>query len=214
MSRNAITHVTRTRFNRTLLDRTLLDRTLLDRTVATAVVGIAITVLTACTDPGTPQASPSGSASPSPSASASASPSPADDVQAPIDKACLDLVSLDTMYQYDPNFGLKADYSPAAGTGASTAVSNGGVACSWVQQSSGDTIDIAVAHPSGTVLGELKAAAAGGTATGPDEFFSSVGGVGTLQVFTGPYWIVATSTYFFEPGDAAPLIDSVAAALS
>jgi hypothetical protein len=30
-----------------------------------------------------------------------------------------------------------------------------------------------------------------------------------VQVFRGKYWVVAESTAFFEPGDAAPVMQSV-----
>jgi hypothetical protein len=125
----------------------------------------------------------------------------------PVGLGCLDLVSLDTMYQFNPNFGLLAEYSPPTGSAGGAAEAHGGVACSWVQQTSGETIEIAVARPSKSALADLRAAA------GSDESFSSAGGAGQVQSFSGPYWVSATSTYFFEAGDARPLVDSVKAAL-
>lgn len=111
------------------------------------------------------------------------------------------------MYEFDPNFGLLANYSPPAGSFGSTAVANSGIACGWVQQTSGEMIEIAVARPAEAVLAELKAAAGG------DGSFSSAGGAGTVQRFTGPYWVSATSTYFFKAGDAQLLVDSALYAL-
>lgn len=115
------------------------------------------------------------------------------------------------MYDFDPNFGLQQDYSPAAGSPAATSVGSGGVACSWLQQTSGDTIEISVAQPDAAALADLRAAA--GADSSGTEFFSSTGDVGTIQAFTGPYWVVATSTYFLAVEDARPLLDSVESAL-
>ena len=49
-----------------------------------------------------------------------------------------------------------------------------------------------------------------------EEAYFSVGddGIGVAQVFQGPYWIVAASPVFFEPGDATEIVQSVIDALS
>jgi hypothetical protein len=36
--------------------------------------------------------------------------------------------------------------------------------------------------------------------------FRVVGGAGEVQVFTPTYWLTASSTMFFEPGDADQLV--------
>ena len=124
---------------------------------------------------------------------------------------CLDLVSLETMYDFDPNFGLEAPAAPAGGTLAATALSNGGVACSWIQQSSGAKIVISVARPAPSVLATLKADAGASATT--SETFASSGADGIVQVFPGSFWVTATSPYFESAEGARPLIDSVKAAL-
>ena len=48
---------------------------------------------------------------------------------------------------------------------------------------------------------------------GEEAYFGVDRPVGTAQVFQGPYWIVAESPVFFEPGDAAVIVHSVIAAL-
>lgn len=163
-----------------------------------------------------PRASPGSSASPSPSPSvspsapASASPSASPSPTAapvvpgkPISAGCVDLVSLQTMYEFNPNFGLVED-APASGSLAATAVANGGVACTWVQATDRSTIVIGVAQPSKTKLAELRASGEG---------FTTAGGVGTVQIFTDKFWIVASSAYFSTAGDAQMLTDSVKSAL-
>ena len=129
---------------------------------------------------------------------------------------CTDLVSLETMYSYNPNFGAIPDFSPAGGTPSSTAVSDGGVACGWLQQSSGDVIEIGASSPPAAELATRRAAVAGSgstSASGAEQFFDTSGGVGTATVFSGGYWIVASSPWFTTIGDAQPLIDSAVAAL-
>jgi hypothetical protein len=46
---------------------------------------------------------------------------------------------------------------------------------------------------------------------GVEGYFEVVSGVGEVQAFSDPYWIVATSTAFAEPGEPAPIIDAVLA---
>ena len=48
---------------------------------------------------------------------------------------------------------------------------------------------------------------------GEEAYFSVNSGIGEAQVFQGPYWIVAESGAFLEPGDATEIIQSVVAAL-
>ncbi|MCY7324755.1 MAG: hypothetical protein LH605_01310 [Microbacteriaceae bacterium] len=112
-------------------------------------------------------------------------------------------MSLETMYEFNPNFGL-VEEAPAPGSLAATAVANGGVACTWVQATDGSRIVIGVAQPSSTSLAELRASGAG---------FTSAGGVGTVQIFTDKHWIVASSEYFGTADDAQMLTDSVRSAL-
>ena len=113
------------------------------------------------------------------------------------------MVSLETMYEFNPNFGLVGE-APATGTFAAEAVENGGVACTWVQATDGSKIVIGVAQPSSTKLAELRASGEG---------FTSAGAVGTVQIFTDTHWIVASSEYFGSGADAQVLTDSVKASL-
>lgn len=111
------------------------------------------------------------------------------------------------MYEFDPNFGLDDDYSPAVSSPAADVVAASGVSCGWVQQTSGEVIEIAAARPSADALASLRADA------GSDRAFSAVDGRGVVQVFSGPYWVVAVSSYFTTADDAALLVDSAVAAV-
>ena len=175
-------------------------------TVALGLAGcVAKTGSTASPKPSaspTQSASPSVSAIPSPSASASAAATP---TKIP----CNTLLSAQAVYDFNPNFGLDNSFSPKSGTAAATAVADKGTACSWLNQTSSDTFEFAVARPVASDLASLKAKAAAGTPApglGEAAYFSTSGGVGRVDVFTGTYWLVATSVYFGTAADAKDLI--------
>jgi len=221
----------------------MLDRVRWIGGAAGAVVLVALSAGCATSaddpDPSPPPPSPTASASPSgeppasegaaeeasPTASASppsppvvvTSPAPVDDTPTPVTLGCLDLVSLDTMYDFNPNFSLQQGYAPAAGTPGALAVQDGGVACGWVHASSGDLVEIVVAKPGPVTLGMLRAQAAvgdsSGSATGATVYFTMAATGGTVQAFTGSSWVVATSPWFAAAADAQPLIDAAIAAV-
>jgi hypothetical protein len=183
-----------------------------------ALGALAIGLLSGCVP--TPSPSASGTASPSPSASASGTASAAPTPSAsptPVTIGCDTLVSADTMYAFNPNFGLLTSWTPAAGSEAATAKSESGIACRWSNQTSGDTIDISVAHLDAASIEALKNdAVSQGTLVptyGDEAYFSTTAGIGTAVVFQGDYWLVATSVDFAEPGDPSDLIDAALTAL-
>jgi hypothetical protein len=181
---------------------------------------LTIGVLSGCTPTPSPSASASGSASSTPSTSASptttAVPTPSAS-STPVTVGCSTLVSADTLYAFNPNFGLLTSWTPAPGSAAATAKSQSGVACRWSNQTSGDTIDISVAHLDAASIETLKnEAVSQGTLVstyGDKAYFGTAGGVGTAVVFQDNYWLVATSVDFAAPGDPADLIDSALTAL-
>ena len=67
-------------------------------------------------------------------------------VGVPVEVTCDELVSADTLYVYNPNFGTIEDFTPDEGTAAASALTTQGVACRWQNQTSGDTIDVSVAQ--------------------------------------------------------------------
>ncbi|MEJ3404585.1 iron ABC transporter ATP-binding protein [Rathayibacter sp. YIM 133350] len=178
-------------------------------------------LLSGCTTPGTtPSPSPTRSSSSTASASPepSASPTPTADPEAsgtPVGIACDALLTPDDVYSFNPNFGTAPDYSPSGGD-VGKAVDIKGVACGWSNQTSGDLIEIAVAKPDEATTTKLRAAAAAsltpvptyGTPPAVDGFFAQSGGTGEAQVFSNGYWLTARSVAFFEPGDAAELIQA------
>jgi len=181
---------------------------------ATAVILIGL--LAGCAPTSAAESSPSPSDVPTtPSAEPSETPS---QTTVPIDVDCDTLVSPDTIYAYNPNFGRLDDWTPDAGTAAADALDLDGVACRWINQTSSDTIDLSVASLSHDDLEALKNAAIGESTMVPtysadEAYFSVSDGIGTAIVFDRSYWLVATSVAFFEPGDATEIVESALSAL-
>ena len=180
-------------------------------------LGLA-TTLSACVDEAhtptlSPSATPSDSSDPEPSGTPTTAPSDA------IDIACADLVDPDAVYAFNPNLALLGDWTPDAGTSAADAVDAGGVACRWVFESGGGTMDVSVARLPEERITELKNEAFASsqmvpTYGGDEGYFEVEGGVGTAIVFQGRFWMVVSSDAFAEPGEPTEIIDSALAALA
>jgi hypothetical protein len=200
------------------------------RVAALAIVALTTIALTGCTGTPGPSASPSSSPSqsvsqspspsPSSSATASSSPSPSASPTAnpvPVTRTCDQLVSRQAMYDFNPNFGLLASFTPKPGSSAAIALAKKGVACSWLQQTSRDTIELSVANlPTGDIAAlksGLNSSSKATSAFAAPGYFTVEGGVGEAQVFTGSYWVVARSTFFSEPGEAAQIVNPAIASL-
>ncbi|MGV8859373.1 MAG: arginyl-tRNA synthetase [Rhodoglobus sp.] len=154
-----------------------------------------------------PSSTPSSSATPEPTTSATADPE-----ATAVTLACTDLISPQAMYDFNPNYLLLNNFSPAAGSPAATALASKGIACRWENSTSGVTIDVSVAKPAPNKLDGLKSNA-GSAASGFDGYFAAAGGTGTAQVFSGAYWATLSSQAFFEAADAAELVSDVRSAL-
>ena len=156
----------------------------------------------------TPRATSTSTATPTPTASKLPS--------TPIAITCLQLVTLEDLYAFNPNYGTAPDYAPKAGSPLHAVVDEKGIACGWLNQSSGDIIEMGVAQPAPSELASLRAQAASSMTAVPtygtppivDGFFVETNGTGTVQVFTDRYWLVGSSPAFFEPGDAAQLVQT------
>lgn len=119
---------------------------------------------------------------------------------------CETLVSLDAMYEFNPNYVSTPTSAVAAGSPAQVALDDEGTACTWVNTSSGDTIVISAAKPGDRAA--RVAAASGGTVTpelGGEAWFAVIDGLGTQQVFEGSAWVTVASPSFLEGADAASL---------
>jgi hypothetical protein len=188
----------------------------LRRVVPHATVALlALAVLAGCTP-----TEPAPSAEPTETSSPTAEPTPeptTQPVSTPISATCDQLVSPDTIYVYNPNFGPIDDFTPREGSAAASALAYEGVACRWQNQTNGQNIDVSVAQLDDDTLTALKNAAFEDDEMvptyGEEAYFGKDGDIGRAQVFQGPYWIVAESIVFFEPGDATEIVESVIAGL-
>lgn len=191
------------------------------RSAVPALVGaLAVAGLVGCTptddpDP-TPSAGSSATSRPSPSASPSATAGAPTTV--PVDVPCDQLVSAETVYEYDPNFVLLDDAAPEPGSAAARAVADGGVACAWQHTTTSERIVLSVAGYDEATLATLRDDAGSNgtevTAWATDAgYFATVDGRGIATAFTGPYWMVLSSPVFTEPGEATAFVDSAAAAV-
>ena len=178
----------------------------------------AVLALAGCTASGdAPDATqpPAASGTPAPAETPQPAPEPTEE-PLPFEAACADLITLDQMYEFNPNFGEAPGYEPESDAVAAVAEAQG-TACGWSNQTNGDLIELGVATlPENAYAAQVGRAAVDSTAvptygTPPEVegFFSQSGGVGTAQVFTGGYWIVLESREFFEPGDAEQLVSVV-----
>ena len=183
---------------------------------ALATGALALIVLAGCAPSAepAPSASATADATAAPAASTEPTSTPAEDPATAVGLGCDEVLTPDDVYAFNPNFGAAPDYKPADGSAASVAVSQKGVACSWLNQTSGDVIEISIAQPNDSTLTDLKNQAVSastpvptyGTGVDVEGYFTATGGKGEAQFFTGKYWVVASSVEFGEPGDAEPLI--------
>jgi hypothetical protein len=122
------------------------------------------------------------------------------------------------VYDFNPNFSADPSYKLKADSPAAPLVKLDGVSYGWVNQTSGDTIEIAVAHPSpdnidqfnGQIATSSQQVPIDGAPAGTISYFDVANGVGTLEVFTNNgYWFEVDSTTFLEPGDSYQIATAV-----
>jgi hypothetical protein len=178
------------------------------RIVAVVAVGtFAVLALAGCIDnsPSKTTGAPTSSAS-----STSASPTPGSTpTGTPVKLPCTTVLTAQQVYNYNPNYVAQDSYKPAPDTDAASAVTQGGIACGWVDETSGSVLSVAIASPPSSEFTSLYHSAqdegsapwANSNATG---FFHAQGDIGEFQVFSAPYWIVISSPDFAATGDASP----------
>lgn len=189
------------------------------RLLAPLVAAVTLAALAACVEtppqPGmpSPSASPTGTAIPEPEPEPTATAAPE-----PLDIACADLVDADTMYAFDPNYALLGSVEPEPGSLAADDVAAGGLACQWVRESGGGTIDLSVAAYSEARIDELKNEAFASSTMvptyGDEAYFEVDGGVGTAIVFQGRHRLVVSSEAFFEPGEPTAIVEAALGTLA
>lgn len=183
------------------------------RSLLAAAVALSVVLLLAgCTPPGVQY----GGESPSASAPASASPTttPDEPVAVPV-PTCEELVPADTMYEYNSNVALTSDYAPPV-DGIIDRVAETGIACGWVNLSSGDIIAVAAGAPHADALAaferEFGAWGAQQWAKTPGHFSLS-DHEGHAAAIVDGYVVLGTSSVYVEAADASSIVESAVAAL-
>lgn len=185
------------------------------RSVVTAVplALLALVALSGCVpsdEEPKPTASATATATPTATPTPTPTPTPTVGTDTPLTIGCDALITGQNMYDFNPNYAVKPDYSPAAGSPAAEAVARGGIACAWVNLTSGDVVEVAAAQPAPEKLtalaNDLVMSSNSVPTFGVEGYFISANGVGSADAFTGPYWITAAAASFLEPGDAEPLM--------
>lgn len=162
---------------------------------------------------------PSPSTSETPSVEPSASATPTDtpepvDSGIPVSLTCDQLISAQQMYEFNPNFSLDDSWTPSSTSRAAFAIDYQGIACSWVNDSSGERITVSVVHLRSDSIAASKADRAAAGAVAPYGYFTVDGKVGEADAFSGDFWVMADSKTFFESGDAAQLVGDAVEAVS
>jgi hypothetical protein len=189
--------------------------------LATLLAGVAVVgALAGCVEQEAAPHLPTESGAPSEAPTSAPTTTPTDDPggeAGPVDISCDDLVDPQAVYDFDPNYGLLDSWTPTGGSAAAEAVAADGIACRWVRESGGGTIDLSVARLDQEDIDAKKNAAFAESQMvptyGDEAYFEVEGDVGTAIVFQGPYWLVISSVSFAEPGEPTPIIESALAAL-
>ncbi len=180
-----------------------------------ALSAAVLLTLTACAGLGSTEGQPSSTSEATSSGDSSSDATQSTLKGQQLNLECEDILSLEDMYEYNPNVGSDPSFK-ATGT-ASDMVSIGGVACGWMNQTSQDTIEIAVARPDeasrelvlNATANLYEAVPTYGTPPEVEGYFGLEGSVGVATVFADGYWIELRSVTFYEPGDVTPLVEMV-----
>lgn len=172
-----------------------------------------------------PSAEPDATATPAPSPTPSETPSDAPGETAapepsaaplsgqPVGLRCDELLTAQDVYDYNPNVGTDPGYRPRAGSGPEQTNELSGIACGWLNQTSGQTYSIGAARFDSAELPRVRAMVerSGGDSLGGglDGSYRVESGVGIIDVFFGSYWVSAESSAFLSADDARPLLDSI-----
>ncbi|TFD31218.1 iron ABC transporter ATP-binding protein [Cryobacterium cryoconiti] len=208
-----------------LLPRLQRERLLRTSTLVLATGAIAVVALAGCASDAAPGTGSSASSTPgsttdaTPTPDATATPTPTA-AGTPVALTCDQVLTLDDIYAFNPNFGSAPDFEPTLAEGE-TAAEFQGLNCGLLNQSSGEIIEVSVAQPNEVLLAQLKndALSSGkivptyGTPPAVEGYFSAADGTGVAQAFTPTYWVTVGSPEFFEPGDAEALISAAIANL-
>ncbi|GAA1688932.1 hypothetical protein GCM10009792_06250 [Microcella alkalica] len=121
----------------------------------------------------------------------------------------------DALYEFNPNIG--SDPAPRHSELVETIVASGGIACGWLNQTSGARISAGVIRLTPDSLAAVRSTApdrAEPSPVIPDGFFRVSGGSGHTEITGEDYWIVIDSPVLTDPGEASSFAEPMRAALS
>jgi hypothetical protein len=164
------------------------------------------------TAPATSGAKPGDAPKASPTHKTTPTPEPT-----PVTLSCDQLLTPQQLYSFNPNVGADPGYKPKSGSLVAKVAGRKGTACSWLNQTSKETIEFAIARPAASELNDMKDAAINSSHAVPtygvppqvEGYFAPGKDAGVVQVFSKGYWIVGSSPTFLEPGDPADLVADI-----
>lgn len=159
-----------------------------------------------------PTVAPTPSATPTPTPTATPDPAPTptpSPTAMPLSIPCTELVPTAKLTGMFAGYQPITGYAPAAGTLGAQVHAAQGTVCGW-QNSQNQVLMAAVAQLDPASLlakkNELVMTSNSVPTYGVEGYFQVTGGVGQAEAFEDPYWLVATSVVFLEPGEPQPII--------
>jgi len=158
---------------------------------------------------------PTPTATPAPTETTTPTPTPTAPavIEAqPIGFGCDGLLSLQAVYDLNPNLSVVPDDAPPAGTLAATLVSGLGVACDLVHNSNGQVLRVAAATPGSEAIAALRAA---GTSpydlgeAGYEAFSTDT----AILAFRGDLVLTAEADAYFGPDELAAALSAAIASI-
>jgi len=161
------------------------------------VAAASILLLAGCVDASDPAPTPTTSATPTPTATAGEpTPTPTPEPE-PVTIDCVGLVPADAFAMLFKEFTLVPGYAPQAGSVLSEVLDAEGTVCGWTA-TDGTIVAVGIAaldaELSLTRKNDLVVSSNSVPTYGVEGYFEVVSGVGEVQAFSDPYWIVAPST--------------------
>lgn len=147
-----------------------------------------------------------------PQETASASPTAFALKAEPTDKTCESVLSLQSLYDFDPNLALTPGGTPAAGSLAQSQSQLGGITCTLTNLSSQQEVLVTLVKLDQASADHQKSEIAASTGNNSYQVakdvpgsFQEAGGIGTAQFVSGKYWISLTSASYKIGVEASPL---------
>lgn len=123
--------------------------------------------------------------------------------------SCSNLVSIQELYDFNPNFAIDESLQPISPEIADTFATVNGLSCMFINLTSGDEIqtDLAVLTDPSVKLVEAEFSKSGGTPLSDNSDLDSSSfvikdGVGILQILKGNFWLSVSSSLFLSPEEA------------